>query len=93
MPLATKCTYPLPEEERFVAMQLSPSTPLGWLHLQLQVRLDRARQEHDLGASAVEWVIITAVLVALAAALGAFIFGFVMDQTDDITPPPVPGGP
>ncbi|MGH8824305.1 MAG: hypothetical protein ACRDVN_07510 [Jiangellaceae bacterium] len=73
-------------------MNSSPSTPTGWLLLQLQVRLDHVRREQDRGASAVEWVIITAVLVAIAAALGVIIYNFVIEQGESLEPPPVPGG-
>jgi hypothetical protein len=79
--------------ERFTAMPLSPSTPPGWLYLQLRARLDRLGSEHDRGASAVEWVIITAILVAIAAALGVIIYNFVINQGNSLQPPPVPGGP
>jgi hypothetical protein len=74
-------------------MHLSPSTPSSWLLLQLQARLDRFRDEPDRGASAVEWVIITAVLVAIAAALGVIIYNFVINQGQSLQPPPVPGRP
>jgi hypothetical protein len=85
--------YYAAEAERSTAMHLSPSTPSGWLFLQLRARLDRVRNEPDRGASAVEWVIITAVLVAIAAALGVIIYNFVINQGESLQPPPVPGRP
>jgi flagellar basal body-associated protein FliL len=75
------------------AMQLSPSTPSGWLLLQFQARLDRIRNESDRGASPIEWVIITAVLVAIAAAVGVIIYNFVINQGETEQQPPVPGRP
>jgi hypothetical protein len=71
----------------------SPSTPSGWLVLQLQARLDRIRADSDRGASPVEWVIITAVLVAIAAAVGVIIYNFVINRGTPSQPPPVPGRP
>lgn len=67
-------------------------TPLGVLVLQLRVRLDRARVGGDAGASAIEWVIITGVLVALAAAVGLIIYNLVNDQANSISIPDAPGG-
>ena len=75
-------------------MYLSPSTPFSWLHVQLRTRLDRLGREREHGASTVEWVIITVVLVALAAALGVVIYNFVIDQgSPPPQSPPAPGGP
>ena len=47
---------------------LNPSTPLGFLELLVRGRIDRARNRtiddpRDLGASVVEWVIISALVV------------------------------
>lgn len=75
-------------------MSLWPSTPFSWLHVRLRTRLDRLGDEREYGASTVEWVIITAVLVALAAALGVVIYNFVIDQgSPPPQSPPAPGGP
>jgi hypothetical protein len=73
-------------------MHLSPSTPSGWLALWLSVRLDRARLERERGASSVEWMIVAAVLVVIAAALGVIIFNFVTDQGTPVEPQPPTGG-
>ncbi len=51
-------------------MQSSPATPFGWLHLQLRIRLDRLGRGGEFGVSTVEWVIITAILVGIAATIG-----------------------
>jgi hypothetical protein len=79
--------------EGFTAIPLSPSTPPGWLYLQLRTRLDRLGAERDRGASAAEWVIVAAILVAIAAALGMIIYNFVINQGNSPQPPPAPGGP
>ena len=75
-------------------MLLSPSTLSGWLHLQLRTRLDRLGHEREFGASTVEWVIIAAVLVAIATAIGVIIYNFVINQgTPPPQTPPAPGRP
>lgn len=75
-------------------MQSSPATPFGWLHLQLRVRLDRLGRGGEFGVSTVEWVIITAILVGIAATIGWIIYNFVINQgTPPPQSPPAPGGP
>lgn len=73
-------------------MQPDLATPLGFLTFQLQRRIQLARQNPDRGASAIEWVIITGVLVALAAAVGLIIFNIVNDRAESIEIPDAPGG-
>ncbi|WP_335970825.1 MULTISPECIES: hypothetical protein [Streptomycetaceae] len=48
---------------------------LSFLHTYLRARIDRVRNEDDLsrGASAVEWVVISAIVVAIVAAVGVII--------------------
>jgi hypothetical protein len=72
-------------------MQLSPFTPAGWLLGQLQARLDRVRRKSDRGASTAEWVIIAAVLVAIAATVGVIIYNFVIGPPEPPPQPPIPG--
>jgi Flp pilus assembly pilin Flp len=58
-----------------------------WLHFMiamLRVRLDRARSAPSRGASAVEWVIITAIIAAVAFGLATLIRGLVEDRQQDI---------
>lgn len=75
-------------------MHPSPATPFGWLYSQLRARLDRLGHEREFGASTVEWVIITAVLVAIAAIVGVIIYNFVINQgSPPPQSPPAPGGP
>lgn len=71
---------------------LSPLTPQGFLVMELRRRLALARSSQDRGASAIEWVIITGVLVALAAAVGLIIYNLVKDRADSINIPDAPGG-
>lgn len=58
--------------------RLSPATPTGYAELLIRRRIDRALARstdspRDLGASVVEWVIISALLVAIAVAVGAVL--------------------
>ena len=55
--------------------RLNPATPLGYLELLVRGRIDRARSRvidgpRDLGASVVEWVVISAVVIGIAVAVG-----------------------
>jgi flagellar basal body-associated protein FliL len=70
----------------------SPSTPQGMLLLLLRSRLERAQASSQRGASAMEFVIITAVLVALAAAVGLIIYNMVEGKANEIQIPDTPGG-
>lgn len=67
----------------------SPTTPHGMMLLTLRARLDRIKRE-ERGASAIEFVIITAVLVALAAAVGVLIYNMVRDEASSIEIPELP---
>ena len=73
-------------------LNFSPDGPLGWLLLSLQVHTGRARRAPERGASAIEFVIITAILVALAAAVGVVIYQLVTDEAESIDIPDAPGG-
>jgi hypothetical protein len=55
-------------------MLLNPTSPLGFALLLLRGRLDRARRPDEFGASAIEWVVITAMLVAIAGAVFAILY-------------------
>jgi Flp pilus assembly pilin Flp len=52
---------------------LNPASPLGFLLAVLDVRVRRARSEE--GASAVEWVIISAIVVGICIAIAAILRG------------------
>ena len=72
---------------------LSAGTPLGALVMELRRRFARARASEDLGASTIEWVIITAILVGLAAVVGFLIYNLVQGRAEQIEIPDLPGGP
>ena len=57
---------------------LSPATPAGYAELLIRSRISRALERssatpRDLGASAIEWVVISALLVAIAVAVGGIL--------------------
>jgi hypothetical protein len=67
--------------------RFDPATPTGYAELILRSRIDRARALSaggDVGASVVEWVIITALLVGMAAAVGTIILNKVKAKADTI---------
>ncbi len=57
-------------------------TALAFLVTQLGARTDRARREE--GASAVEWVVIAAVLVAVCGAIAAILVNALTSEANDI---------
>ena len=61
--------------------------------MELRRRYARARASDDLGASAIEWVIITGILVAIAGVVGVIIYNLVKSKAESIQMPAVPGGP
>lgn len=73
-------------------MRVSPATPHGWLLLRLRTRLDRVRATSERGVSTIEWVIITAVLVAVAGAVGLVIYNMINDAAENLEIPDTPGG-
>lgn len=70
---------------------ISPSTPQGMLLLTLRCRLDRLHRRSQHGASAMEFVIITAVLVVLASGVALIIYNLVNDKAEQIEIPDTPG--
>jgi Flp pilus assembly pilin Flp len=64
--------------------RFSPATPVGYLELSLRTRIGRDRGSDDRGASAVEWVVITAILVAIAVAVGAVLREKIQGKADSI---------
>lgn len=57
-----------------------------FLKIFLEGRLDRARRS-ETGASAVEWVIITAVLVTICVGIGAIILNKINSKANSINIP------
>jgi hypothetical protein len=74
--------------------ELSPPGMLfHYLRAFLGTRITRLRANDDLGASAVELAVITAVLVALAVLILGVIVTFAKRQSDNITGTTVPTVP
>ncbi|TQL01862.1 hypothetical protein [Cellulomonas sp. SLBN-39] len=73
-------------------MIFAPWTPAGFIELELRRRVARARATQDRGASAIEWVIITGILVAVAVAVGAVLYARITEEANSITIPDAPGG-
>lgn len=57
--------------------------PIQFLFIMLHARLAKMRDE-ERGASAVEWVVITAILVAIATAIGYTISQLIENKADSI---------
>ena len=64
--------------------RFSPATPIGFLELVLRDRFDRARNAPDRGASAMEWVVISAIVVAIAIAVGVILQNALETKAEDI---------
>jgi len=65
-------------------MRFSPATPLGFLELMLREHIHRARTSDSRGASAVEWVVISAIIVAIAIAVGLILQNALEDKANQI---------
>lgn len=68
---------------------LSPTTPLGYAELLIRSRIDRARSRvivgpRDLGASVLEWVIISALVLGITLAVGATLRTKLTDKANTI---------
>ncbi|MFN0284866.1 MAG: hypothetical protein ACKVZ6_23175 [Kineosporiaceae bacterium] len=63
---------------------LAPSSLLGYALLLLRSHVDRARDADDRGASAIEWVVITAMLVVIAGAVFAVLYNLIVNKANDI---------
>jgi len=73
-------------------MYTEQSAPWAYLEMELRRRIAHARSTPERGASAIEWVIITGILVAIAAAVGLVIFNLVNSEAESIQIPDAPGG-
>lgn len=75
-------------------MIFAPWTPVGVVELEVRRRIARAELagDRDRGASVIEWVIITGILVALAVAVGLVIYDRITSEANSITIPDAPGG-
>jgi Flp pilus assembly pilin Flp len=61
---------------------VNPQNPLGFVLLMLEGRLVKARR--DDGASAVEWVIIAAIVVGICIAVAAILKTALVGKANDI---------
>ena len=69
--------------------------PLNQLELALRLRIHRARTlagRGDRGASAVEWVIITSVLIIIVGVVGTIIYNKVQTAANGLNVKPNVGG-
>jgi hypothetical protein len=69
--------------------RLSPANPAGYTELLIRGRIDRALARtgdtaRDRGASVVEWVIISALLVGIAVAVGTILFNTITTKANEI---------
>lgn len=60
----------------------SPATPLGYLMLVLGEHLDRRHDER--GASAVEWIIIAAIVVGICGLIAAILVPALQGEANEI---------
>ena len=61
---------------------VNPLTPIGFCMLMLESRLARTRRED--GASAVEWVIIAAIVVGICIAVAGILRNALVGKASDI---------
>lgn len=61
---------------------LNPMSPLGFLIAVLDTRVRRPRAER--GASAVEWVIIAAIVVGICVIIAGILQGALTDEANEI---------
>lgn len=62
---------------------------ITFLKIMLDGRLDSAQSKarrNEIGASAVEWVVITALLIGIAVAVGAIILQKLKSKADSLNP-------
>ncbi|MGL5828814.1 MAG: hypothetical protein ACRC0L_04500, partial [Angustibacter sp.] len=73
---------------RFLAQQrdelLCPTTPLGFLNMHLQDRRARLRASEDHGVSAVEWVVITVLVMGMVAVVAGILRTKINDKANSL---------
>ncbi len=62
---------------------MNPLTPIGFCVLMLESRLARTRRED--GASAVEWVIIAAIVVGICIAVAGILRNALVGKANDVS--------
>ncbi len=63
---------------------INTATPLGFLVLMLETRLDRARDQ-ERGASAVEWVVISAIVLGIVGLVAVILQTALEGKANDIS--------
>lgn len=63
-------------------INFNPGSPIGFLMALFHSRIDRTREER--GASAVEWVIIAAIVVGICIAIAAILRAALVGEAGDI---------
>lgn len=71
---------------------IHPGTPLGALLLAVRHHVTRIARRSDRGASAVEWVVITATIVGIAVIVGGILFATIQGSAEQIQVPVDGGG-
>jgi Flp pilus assembly pilin Flp len=71
-----------PNPEGHTMSMINPASPVGFLLLMLDARRHSAREER--GASAVEWVIIAAIVVGICIAIAAILRAALVGEAGDI---------
>ena len=61
----------------------NPGNPLGFLMMMLQTRVEHARKA-ERGASAVEWVVIAAIVVGICIAVGFVLKSALQGKADEV---------
>ncbi|MCD9199260.1 Flp family type IVb pilin [Aeromicrobium wangtongii] len=64
---------------------LNPASPIGFLIAMLDVRRHRARTDDERGASAVEWVIIAAIVVGICVVIAGILQGALTSEANEIS--------
>lgn len=78
------------------SMFFSYAGPLNYAELALRSRIERAKQlgaTGDRGASAIEWVIITAITIVIVGAVGTLIFNKLNAKANNLNLDVGPQGP
>jgi hypothetical protein len=68
---------------------LNPASPAGYAELLIRNRVDRARRRAhsspaDVGASVVEWVIISALVIVIAGTVGGILLTKLTAKANDL---------
>lgn len=63
---------------------LDPTSPLGFLMLMLNTRVDHARDD-ERGASAVEWIVIAAIVVGICGVIAAILTTALTGKANEVS--------